>query len=163
MMKKKQAIIPPKKNSLLSKLYDNIDHDQLIQQESILLQNKNLNTKKNNILMRLPETWQPPMTFSLTPLDNHAGNRPERTAIFETAIGTVIHHCLESIATDGLSVWDAKNLADYSPLWQQQLHGLCVPISQFKQAIQMIHQAISRTLADPKGRWILSHHTAAAQ
>ena len=102
------------------------------------------------------------MTFFPAPLDNQADNQPKPDPIFEIAVGTVMHRCLESIANDGLDNWNQQNVISQHPLWRQQLHGLCVPIAQCNQAIHIIHNAISQTLTDPKGRWILSNHKAAA-
>ena len=160
----KQTITRPKKNALLSRLFDQIDKQYLIHAKDIALDNSSKCSDKQNTLQRLPENWQPPLVFQPISLTDWITEQPTPipSPLFETAIGTVVHRCLECIAIDGLPHWDNQHLPDCYPLWRQQLHALSVPLSQCDHAIKIINQAINQTLQDEKGRWILSTHTHAA-
>jgi ATP-dependent helicase/nuclease subunit A len=73
-------------------------------------------------------------------------------------IGTVIHRTFEQIVNDGLQLWQTKNLSECHTLWRNQLQQLGIPHDKLNSSIEIIAEAITKTLNDERGRWILSPH-----
>ena len=75
-------------------------------------------------------------------------------------LGTCIHRTLKQIANEGVPAWSAERLQRLPLTWSAQLKELGLLASE--QELRNMGQAISHMLADPKGLWILHHHTQAA-
>ena len=73
--------------------------------------------------------------------------------------GTALHGLLQRIAREGLEAWDQNAVRARRKLYQSMLVNLGVPPGELAEAAKRVETALLRTLADPKGRWILSRHS----
>jgi ATP-dependent exoDNAse (exonuclease V) beta subunit len=73
-------------------------------------------------------------------------------------VGVVAHAFLECIATEGLSRWDAGRVVAARPAIAVSLLRSGVEHGKLEQAVVLVSEALSRTLADDRGRWLLSPH-----
>lgn len=72
-------------------------------------------------------------------------------------IGTIIHRTLRQISVDGLTQWTESRLSDQRFYWQQQLKQQGISGHELVAGMNKILQAVSNTLNDEKGKWILDH------
>jgi ATP-dependent helicase/nuclease subunit A len=120
-------------------------------------------------LLRLKDSWQPAalpaaVPVALLPAAHLQLEPPEFSWVGETQrhIGTVVHGWLAQLATAPLP---PGTLAAQRPLIRAQLARLGVAPAEQARALELIVTAMSQTLADPRGRWILdpAHREAAAE
>jgi ATP-dependent helicase/nuclease subunit A len=124
------------------------------------------------LLRRLPVDWKLPSAPAGPPLPPRRAERvlqpqrPEFDWATETArhVGTVVHGALQRWARAG-AFPDEDMLAASGPLFTIELAELGVPQSRLAGAAARVQQALSQTLADPRGRWLFdaSHRDAAAE
>ncbi len=76
-------------------------------------------------------------------------------------VGTIVHALLQRIAEDGVAQWDAARVAAASPLFERELLRRGVAADRRGDAIARISRALTQTLIDARGRWILQSHRAA--
>jgi ATP-dependent exoDNAse (exonuclease V) beta subunit len=114
-------------------------------------------------LRRLPAGYiAPPPPEPLHWSARAAGSGEEHT--FEWAgelarlTGEVTHAYLERIAIEGLERWEAQRLEAARPVIAARLRGMGADPAQVEQAAGRVLQALRRTLADERGRWLLSPH-----
>ena len=85
----------------------------------------------------------------------------------ETArhVGTVVHALLQRIANEGEASWNEARVSETHAMAMRKLAELGVAADQLKSASSRTVTAIENTLADERGRWILSsdHEDAAAE
>ncbi len=76
----------------------------------------------------------------------------------ETArhVGTVVHRYLLRIAREGAEHWDAERVHALRPAFARALAELGVPPARSGEAADRVGEALRRTLADPRGRWLLA-------
>jgi hypothetical protein len=81
----------------------------------------------------------------------------------ETArhVGTVVHRWLQRIADDALRGWDVKRVDNLRPLFARELERRGVPPSRSKAAAGLVSDALTNTLSDDRGRWLLGPHPEA--
>jgi len=78
-------------------------------------------------------------------------------------VGTVVHAMLRRVAEDGLDRWDAARIGEQLPGFIAALAALGVPAAEIAAAAAKVTDSLLRTLADPRGRWLLgADHAAAA-
>ncbi|MDQ2994008.1 MAG: UvrD-helicase domain-containing protein, partial [Pseudomonadota bacterium] len=109
-------------------------------------------------LRRVPINFQAeyPLPITVTP---PAQLLPElQLDTHEQIIGTVIHQSLQRIAEQGLSHYNIEMLPIMRPLWRSQCLTLGLALNQLDDALDIIFGAIHNTLADERGRWLLSQH-----
>ncbi len=70
-------------------------------------------------------------------------------------VGTVVHRGLRAIAESGLDGWDAERVAARQPRVRTVLAHLGVPAAELDAAAARVTTALTRTLGDARGRWIL--------
>jgi ATP-dependent helicase/nuclease subunit A len=114
------------------------------------------------VLRRLAPDWAPPElppTPELTrlPLAQRSLETLEFSWASETRrqIGTVVHGALQSFAAAAelpARAW----IESQAGLYREQLRRHGVPAHDLRQAEADVVEALSRTVADPRGRWILS-------
>ncbi len=80
-----------------------------------------------------------------SPLD--ADNEVERT------IGTLTHRLLAQIAREGIALWPPERISGVRPVLVRAL--------DFAEGADRVIDALTRTIADSRGRWILSGHAEA--
>lgn len=118
------------------------------------------------LLRRLRGTWQAPTAptqdlpwhdAASSPLLYQWQLHPERI------LGTVIHRLLYQISQEGLAVWDLEKIKAAQGMFAQLLaqNGLLAEHEQ--SALLKLNTCLQKTLADPRGRWILSPSHQAAE
>ena len=78
-------------------------------------------------------------------------------------IGTVVHRMLQQVAQDGVAAWNADRVKAREPVIEAALRTLGVPAGEIGDAVQKVARALTSTLTDERGRWILDGAHAAAQ
>jgi ATP-dependent exoDNAse (exonuclease V) beta subunit len=81
----------------------------------------------------------------------------------ETArhVGTVVHHWLQCIADDAMRGWDTRRVQMLRPLFARELERRGIQRSQSKDAASLVAEALTNSLADERGRWLLGPHPEA--
>lgn len=81
----------------------------------------------------------------------------------ETArhVGTIAHGWLQRIATEGLERWDAKRVEGLRIRVVSELTRRGVPPGELERAAGRVLDALSKALADTRGRWVLASHADA--
>jgi ATP-dependent exoDNAse (exonuclease V) beta subunit len=111
-------------------------------------------------LRRLVPDWCPPEAPALV-----AGRRPaevEESIPFDSAhdtlrhVGTLVHAWLERISREGLDCWTAERVRRTVPAIRAALESLPTVPAEVPGAIELVQEALIRTLADERGRWILA-------
>ncbi|MCZ6644730.1 MAG: UvrD-helicase domain-containing protein, partial [SAR324 cluster bacterium] len=124
-------------------------------------------------LRRLPANWRLPAAPQDAPGHQgapsasrdaaHPASAPEFLWAGDTArhVGTVVHGMLQQIAAEA-----NPGAAGHPPAQPERIRGalarLGVPVTDLEQATEKALLAVQRTLADPRGRWLLQAHTDAA-
>lgn len=110
-------------------------------------------------IRRLVTQWQNPYVEMLTDVAVHQKqdgfHLVKNTAML---MGTVVHHLLQYIAELSFAWWSNKNNEQQTAYVTMRLAQLGMSDSDMKQAMPMVFKAINNTLADARGRWILSPH-----
>ena len=115
------------------------------------------------LLRRLSMAWLPP-----NPPPAFRENRPlvpeaGEPILFEWAgetvrlVGIVVHRFLHTIAHEGIAHWTEQRIIDRQPAFSAHLDRLGVPKEQLKDAVNWVKNALIKTLADDRGRWILDN------
>ncbi len=117
-------------------------------------------------LRRLPSGWSlpapPPSALAAeTPLALPAEESPTFEWVGDTLrhIGTVVHRVMAQIAREGAGAWQRSQ----GPAIEAALRALGVPAPEIGEAAATVRRAVSTTLADERGRWILDSSHAEAQ
>ncbi|MHB8474499.1 MAG: UvrD-helicase domain-containing protein [Gammaproteobacteria bacterium] len=124
------------------------------------------------LLSRLPLTWRLPAIPASAAWHQDEGvieaADVQPRVEFEWArevirhVGTVVHWALRRIGRDGLEKWDVDTVRKQRPLLLRRLTEEGVPPIQLNSAIERAETALTRTLSDHRGRWILDKsHTDA--
>jgi ATP-dependent exoDNAse (exonuclease V) beta subunit len=72
-------------------------------------------------------------------------------------IGTVIHLALQHITDTGYQLWDAPRIQQQRPIWKSQLAQQGISPHKLDGALATVEQAISQTLNDKTGQWLLDN------
>lgn len=150
------ALKAPPPQSLLSYLYPVLD----IKPETVLALTENQNQAVSNtprLLKRLIIDTKTPTVYPAAssliktqPYTYQWALHPERI------LGTVIHRLLYQISQDGLSHWDSQKISLAQPMFTRLLAQNGLLASQIPFALAKLNTCLEKTLADPRGRWILS-------
>ena len=76
-------------------------------------------------------------------------------------VGTVVHRYLQRIAEHGLERWSAQRIAELEPAFTRELELLGVERAELPGAAARVVAALSRSLADQNGRFLLGPHDEA--
>ena len=76
-------------------------------------------------------------------------------------VGTVVHGFLQMIAEDGLENWNETRVAKSRKLFERELVRLAVVEKELPVAVDRVVTALTNTLADERGRWVLQPHPQA--
>jgi ATP-dependent exoDNAse (exonuclease V) beta subunit len=166
----KQEPTRPKQGTLLNLLWLQLEPlfaDAALHHVPMVLSQESMPQRS---LYRLPAAWQMPvlnnalMGHQDVPVIN-AEQQPEFDWVGETSrhVGTVVHAELERLMTLSpleMQRWDA---AARRPQLLVQLAELGIPDALREGAVTRVIQAISSTLKDTRGRWILGIDTAQAE
>ena len=117
------------------------------------------------LLKRLRADWKTPAppaaaAWTASP-EGRDDTRIEFSWAGETArhVGTVVHRWLQRIAEDECEGWDAARVESLRPVFERDLRSRGV--TETAPAAGLVVLALSRTLADERGRWILGPHPVA--
>jgi ATP-dependent exoDNAse (exonuclease V) beta subunit len=111
-------------------------------------------------LRRLSLQWKLPEPAATIPDNVRPGDDGVRALAFDwahataAAVGTIAHRMLAQVACEGLDVWDATRVAGERLRISAELAMEGVPHDERSDAAGRIESAVSRTLADPRGRWL---------
>jgi ATP-dependent helicase/nuclease subunit A len=72
-------------------------------------------------------------------------------------IGTVIHLALQHITDTGYQLWNAPRIQQQRPIWKSQLAQQGISPHKLDGALATVEQAISQTLNDAIGKWLLDN------
>lgn len=121
-------------------------------------------------LRRLRSAWRPPpLTAAWTPSPDQGIEPEAEPMIFDWAgrtarqVGVVVHQWLQYLAECGPETITAQQLEAWMPRARRMLGRAGVPDAELEPAVRRVEAALRGTLADPRGRWVLSSaHPAAA-
>jgi ATP-dependent exoDNAse (exonuclease V) beta subunit len=122
-------------------------------------------------LRRLPLGWTPPPRVP-PPAWNAATAASESTQeaiefswVRETAlhVGTLVHRVLMHVGREGLSQWPSERIVASRAAFATALAQLGVPQSELASAVERTIAALTRTLADERGRWLFAPDQQEAQ
>jgi len=114
-------------------------------------------------LRRVPDGWVPAMRGAAV---EWAAQEAEETeaVTFEWAgdllrhAGTVTHRWLERIAREGPDAWTSARFEAQRRIWEDELAALGLDENDAARGAVLVAEALARTLADPRGRWLLGPH-----
>ncbi len=78
-------------------------------------------------------------------------------------VGTAVHAVLQRIGREGLENWDKDRVNQLRPVLARRLAEEGVPPAQIESAVARAVAALTRTLSDARGRWILDRAHADAR
>ncbi|MEP7329652.1 MAG: UvrD-helicase domain-containing protein [Betaproteobacteria bacterium] len=113
-------------------------------------------------LLRLPLAWAPVAAPIALHVPTMQGEIAADTLPFDwaqstaAAIGTVAHRMLAQIARDGLAAWTPERVASCRGTIGVALAGEGVGVDERSDAADRVLAALSRTLTDPRGRWLFA-------
>ena len=145
----------PTANSLLDKIWQNIDATvNAIKPADVVF--NNIDTDKQHY--RLCGAWQAPEKFQIPVISGH--NDPHETNVifnndYHASLGTLIHRMLRQVCLQNITSWDYQLSEKYSANWRTSLRSLGVAAPDLDLCLQTMHQALTTTLNDPTGRWLL--------
>jgi len=111
-------------------------------------------------ILRLPGGWSAP---ELAPSLEAVAFAAEESGAVEFSwagqtarhVGIVAHGMLRRLSEEGPEAWDADRLASAASQARAALEALGVPGEEREQALAAVMDAVARTVADPRGRWLL--------
>ena len=71
-------------------------------------------------------------------------------------VGIIVHRCLQQIATEGSEHWDADRIIRWQDYFRDSLKSVGVANEDLEEAVVLVRSALTQTLQDPKGQWIIS-------
>lgn len=111
-----------------------------------------------NTLQRLPVNWAGDgASAQLETAGEAAINKITIQSASPVAmhIGTVLHRILRQITLSGVEHWNEQTIEQHKPFWVIQLQQLGV--IDIENAIETLQQAVTKTLTDKTGQWLLNH------
>ncbi len=161
---KSGAVKEPPAKSLLAKLWPYVEADFTIAEND---HTQLLSNNDNGILdkiLRLPPDRASvgfPLDPTLAPYRRPAYFHQDELPSAETVhnrqqryCGTIIHRALETACKQG---WQQYQPSQQVDIWQTQLAQLGLAPSVRASLIDIITTAVSNTLSDPKGQWLLDN------
>ena len=119
------------------------------------------------LLARLPATWKTPATEPDVP-GVALPSRQREALPFDWAreaarhVGTVAHRLFAQIAREGLVAWSEARVASLTPRLRTELATEGVDAAELTGAVAAVAAAVTRLLADQRGRWVLDPEHAEA-
>ncbi|MGH8709246.1 MAG: UvrD-helicase domain-containing protein, partial [Burkholderiales bacterium] len=114
-------------------------------------------------LRRLPSDFEmprAPMAVEWSVVEVGREEEVEFSWVGETArhVGTVVHKWLQRMAEDELRGWTEERIQSLGPRFAEELQRRGVQPSEIKKAAALVSEALSNTIADEQGRWLLGPH-----
>ena len=76
-------------------------------------------------------------------------------------VGTLVHRQLQRFADTGVEGWTIERVRALGPLFEHDLALLGVERHEIAEARDRVLAALTRAIADPRGRWVLGSHPEA--
>ncbi|MGB6975902.1 MAG: UvrD-helicase domain-containing protein [Gammaproteobacteria bacterium] len=114
-------------------------------------------------LHRLKVDWNFPISASLgetlisRPCVFNTVFTTKSSDIAARLIGKVVHQMLHKMSQEDLRLWDKNKLAAHRKFWQKSLLAQGMPSAKLEGALETINIALTRTLQDQRGRWLLDY------
>jgi ATP-dependent helicase/nuclease subunit A len=162
----------PHTGSLLSELWPACAEN--FSQEACPANESGVEEKGSLSLKRLPLRWSPPalserlvVSPSVVRLASGSGHYVDETFRSRRteegrAIGVIVHHWLERIATDGLTRWHADGLGSQADHFKTQLSLQGIPLSRLEVCSATVLSCLRRSVESQRGRWLLGPHLEAS-
>jgi len=177
---KRKQVRDPKKSSLLASLWPATQIKQEFLRSASDKMAMEETTEEGSIaasspaIRRLPTGWELPLGDLPPPLPATGSEQSLETGGYEklefdwateTArhVGTLVHRYLQRISVEGSEKWTSERIDSLHSAFGNALIHLGVPRGELDAAISRVGSAISRTLSDKRGNWILSHQHADAR
>ena len=161
----------PDRGTLLDTLWPALGEDFLASLPPENQADESMETGKPPVLRRLSGEWRPPEPpagpeLARLPVGRQSLEPPEFSWVQETArhIGTVVHAALESFARAS-DLPTAQWIEARRDFYREQLRRHGVPAQELPEATARVLQALTHTVGDEQGRWILSrdHREASSE
>lgn len=162
-----RTLAPPPSSSLLAKLWPQIERDFESAFAAVpqATETDAAGEPAPYLLRRLASDWQLPPPPRIDWRAEAAPDVAADTAIEfswagETArqVGVLVHALLDRVAREGLERWSAARVDALAPLLEERLCWQGVSPAELEPAIRRILSAVTSTLADERGRWLLTAH-----
>jgi ATP-dependent exoDNAse (exonuclease V) beta subunit len=169
----KNGDLQPATGSLLEKLWPQVCHayEQLEEPPVATVTEDRLVA-----LQRLQSSWTLPQPADAPPMTIAAEKTASTTAAgslvdelytgweksLHRHVGTLVHQIFDRITLTGTGVWTALTHGQRLSEIERSLRGLGVRQKDLTEATQKVMDAVARTLASPRGQWLLASHTAQA-
>ncbi|MHA7833566.1 MAG: 3'-5' exonuclease, partial [Algiphilus sp.] len=117
-----------------------------------------------SMLQRLPADWVPPPLPDGLPPAPAPSITPESIPPFDWAgerarvTGTLYHLCVEGIANEGLTCWDAARLEEQRPWLSARAQAAGLAPAEADATVEQVLAALRATLSDADGQWLLQAH-----
>ncbi|MCH8262738.1 MAG: UvrD-helicase domain-containing protein [Proteobacteria bacterium] len=168
----KKEIKPPKKNSLLAKLWPAVEANYqwvFTSGHSEVASKPTLVVEAENRIRRHQSSWSrpsPPDNVIWQESDVAIAETTESDIEFEWAsetirhVGVVVHRCIQLMAEDqtkeNKSIWDKKRIQSQRAWFRQALKRQGVGEEDIHWASQQVEEALVNMIKDERGQWLLS-------
>jgi ATP-dependent helicase/nuclease subunit A len=160
---------PPAANSLLEKLWGAVsatfDSTDFVAAPQAVEGASNARDLLRRFADGIPDVAMPESAawFPMAAM-REAGATLEFSWVNETLrhVGTVAHRWLQRISDEGLEHWHAQRVRELIPLFARELAARGVDEAGCDSAALRVAEALTRTLEDARGRWVLGAHAEAA-
>ena len=163
----------PRSGSMLAKLWPALKSEYISQTAQTKADGLRARTRYADedapmpTLRRLSSKWclpEPPVSVQWEPsfFFDQAEDQKYSAIKFKWAgqtikqVGTIVHRCLEQIATDGAEKWDVGRIIGWQDYFLDSLRSVGVAENDLKEAEELVRLALISTLEDDRGRWIVS-------
>ncbi|MYB35483.1 MAG: AAA family ATPase [Gammaproteobacteria bacterium] len=163
----------PSKGSMLAKLWPKVrsDYDRLAaatETDGPDQEEQQADDESLKSIRRLTAKWclpQPPSPVAWTPsflFDHGEGDEDFKLIKFKWAgqtikqVGTIVHRCLEQIATEGGEHWNTDRIEMWQDYFRDSLRSVGVAREDLEEAVGLVRTALTHTLQDSRGQWIVS-------
>lgn len=163
----------PQPGSLLERLWPAMaDEFAGLSIESAPTSGRRRTGKPPAVIRRLPPGWQmPPLPERVRIRVQAKAGAPAEAIEFSWAgrtarlVGIVVHRFLQKIAHEGVERWPRQRVEASGDAIRRTLAAFGTPAKVLDEAAARVVQAVSSTLDDQRGRWILdrSHPQAASE
>jgi ATP-dependent helicase/nuclease subunit A len=162
----RRELVAPKPGSLLAPLWPSVK-DEFERSVETAAASAPVQGRRAAGFTRLKQDWRilapgAPVTWAGSAM-LASEQVPEFEWVGETLrhVGTVVHRMLQRIADEGVAAWDETRLRRALPTVKQLLAQAGVREEELDGAARDVTHAVSNTLADARGRWLLTSHTQA--
>lgn len=111
----------------------------------------------NNVLSKISQQQEHTDISNNEDLRENIARPDELLQREQRYIGTIIHLALQHITETGYKDWSPQRIQEQRPIWKAQLTQEGINSKQVNKAVDTVEQAVTNTLNDKKGQWILDN------